>query len=95
MKLQPVKVLNGVVHTKGNEACSAHFICVYSGKWHVTCQLYTYYFLIFILAKLVFKLELSKYVYCTLEVYTGAHVQPKVCTDSPQIFSQTFPLKND
>lgn len=85
MNLQkPVKVLINAVYTKGREACSAHFtygvsVCVYSGRRHVTCQYtYTYYFLIFILAKLVFKLELSKCVYCTLEVYTGADIQPKV-----------------
>lgn len=34
-------------------------------------------FLISIVAKLVFKLELPKYIYGTLEVYTGADIQPK------------------
>lgn len=29
-------------------------------------------------SQIVFKLELSKYVYCTLKVYTGGDTQPKV-----------------
>lgn len=56
------------------ETCKSARPCSHKGK-HV--QWYTDYFLIFIIAKLVFKLELSKYVYCTLELYTGADIQPK------------------
>lgn len=33
-------------------------------------SVHTYYFLIFLVAKLVFKIALSKYVYCTHEVKT-------------------------
>lgn len=44
-----------------------------------------------ILAKLVFKLDLSKYVYCTLEVYTGADIQPKsLYRFSSDIFTNVF-----
>lgn len=74
---------------------SARLCCLFKGKksilssfhvWtadHSMRHLYIHMlFFIFILAKLVFKLELLKYVYCTpVEVYTGVHIQPKVCTD--------------
>lgn len=86
--------LHVCVFMKLQQTCkSASSCCLYKGKRsmlssfrvctaeHSRWYIYILFFDI-IVAKLVFKLELSKYVYCTLvEVYTGAHIQPKVCTD--------------
>lgn len=77
------------------EACSAHFTCGLSRCVHSeTCRWYTDYFLIFNLAKLVFKLDLSKYIYIVHQRYIQEQIlNQSVCTDFlPLIFSQTFPL---
>lgn len=78
MKLQ--QTFSSAVDRKGRDACGVS-----------ACVWYTNYFLYPFLAKLVFKLDLSKYVYCTLEVYTGADIQPKsLYRFSSDIFTDVF-----